>query len=294
MSKSANSPSEARFSGKRILSLGAGVQSTTVLLMSCRGELPALDLAIFADTGWEPRNVYRHLNWLEHEAKQKSYVNPVRVVRVGAANIVFDALNSQVRGTKANGKRWASMPFHVLAPDGSKGMIRRQCTREYKIDPQDTYMRREVLELRPRQHAPKTSQIEQWFGISLDEIQRMRLSAHPWKTHHYPLIFDQRMRRLDCQHWFFKHYPGQHLPRSACIGCPYHSNMEWRALRDFSPDDWQEAVAIDRAMRHAGGMRGKLFLHRDCAPLDEVDLSDAIDYGQTDMFGNECDGMCAT
>ena len=29
----------------RILSLGAGVQSTTVLLMSCRGDLPKLDTA---------------------------------------------------------------------------------------------------------------------------------------------------------------------------------------------------------------------------------------------------------
>ena len=35
-----------------VLSLGAGVQSTTVLLMSCLGELPKLDAAVFADTQW--------------------------------------------------------------------------------------------------------------------------------------------------------------------------------------------------------------------------------------------------
>lgn len=34
---------------RNILSLGAGVQSTTVLLMSCLGELPPLDCAIFND-----------------------------------------------------------------------------------------------------------------------------------------------------------------------------------------------------------------------------------------------------
>lgn len=39
----------------KVLSLGAGVQSTTVLLMSWAGELPPLDCAIFADTGWEPQ-----------------------------------------------------------------------------------------------------------------------------------------------------------------------------------------------------------------------------------------------
>ena len=38
----------------RVLSLGAGVQSSTLLLMACHGELE-LDAAIFADTQWEPQ-----------------------------------------------------------------------------------------------------------------------------------------------------------------------------------------------------------------------------------------------
>lgn len=38
----------------KILSLGAGVQSTTLLLLAERGELERPDRAIFADTGWEP------------------------------------------------------------------------------------------------------------------------------------------------------------------------------------------------------------------------------------------------
>ena len=46
----------------RVLSLGAGVQSTTLLLMAVEGILPGLDCAIFADTGWEPARVYEHLD----------------------------------------------------------------------------------------------------------------------------------------------------------------------------------------------------------------------------------------
>lgn len=39
----------------RVLSLGAGVQSTTLALMAAHGEIgPMPDCAIFADTGWEP------------------------------------------------------------------------------------------------------------------------------------------------------------------------------------------------------------------------------------------------
>lgn len=46
----------------RILSLGAGVQSTTLALMAAHGEIgPMPDCAIFADTGWEPKAVYEHL-----------------------------------------------------------------------------------------------------------------------------------------------------------------------------------------------------------------------------------------
>ena len=45
-----------------IISLGAGVQSTTMALMAAHGEItPMPDCAIFADTGWEPKAVYDHL-----------------------------------------------------------------------------------------------------------------------------------------------------------------------------------------------------------------------------------------
>jgi hypothetical protein len=54
----------------RLLSLGAGVQSTTLLLMSVYGDLPKLDAAIFADTGWEPKRVYEHLAKVTAEAER--------------------------------------------------------------------------------------------------------------------------------------------------------------------------------------------------------------------------------
>ena len=38
----------------RILSLGAGVQSSTLALMINKGEVSMVDAAIFADTGGEP------------------------------------------------------------------------------------------------------------------------------------------------------------------------------------------------------------------------------------------------
>src|SRR5262245_43068003 len=99
--------------------------------MSCRGELPKIDHAIFADTGWEPRAVYDHLAWLEQEAR----VHGIEVHRVSAGDLRADALSGQVvGGRKQGGKRFASMPLFTLTNEGL-GQVRRQCTSHYKIEP---------------------------------------------------------------------------------------------------------------------------------------------------------------
>ncbi|GEM_PF-5024949 len=49
----------------RTISLGGGVQSTVMALMAAEGDFgPVPDCAIFADTGWEPRQVYENIPWL--------------------------------------------------------------------------------------------------------------------------------------------------------------------------------------------------------------------------------------
>jgi 3'-phosphoadenosine 5'-phosphosulfate sulfotransferase (PAPS reductase)/FAD synthetase len=93
----------------RLLSLGAGVQSTTVLLLACEGEIPRFDAALFADTRWEPRAVYTNLDRLAAHAEKHGI--PVR--QVSAGNIRADALNPR--------HRFVSMPLHTLNPDGTKG-----------------------------------------------------------------------------------------------------------------------------------------------------------------------------
>jgi hypothetical protein len=99
------------------------------------------------------------------------------------------------------------------------------------------------------------------------------------------------MTRADCKIWMTGHgYPEP--PRSACIGCPFHSDHEWRNLRDNAPAEWADAVEFDAAIRKTDGMRGETFLHRSCVPLSEVDLETAEDVGQQSMFGAECEGMC--
>ncbi|MET7949072.1 tyrosine-type recombinase/integrase [Micromonospora sp. NPDC005324] len=98
----------------RYLSLGAGVQSSTLLLLAVRGEIPRFGAAVFADTGWEPAPVYAHLRRLQRLAAAAG----IPIVRVSAGNIRHDALDPT--------HRFASMPLFTLGPAGERGMARRQ------------------------------------------------------------------------------------------------------------------------------------------------------------------------
>lgn len=262
----------------RVISLGAGVQSTTLALMAAYGEIgPMPDCAIFADTGWEPKAVYEHLQRLK-----ETLPFPIHVVSSG--NIREDLLiRKDVRGS-----RFASVPFFTA--NGGIGL--RQCTLDYKINPIRSKLR-ELLGYAPRKRIPPNS-VEVWLGISTDEIQRMKVSRDKWQTHKWPLI-DARYSRNDCINWLNKN--NWSAPKSACIGCPYHTNTMWRDMRDNDPVSWSDAVYVDHAIRNENSkwqnMRNEMFMHRSLKPLDEVDLSTPAERGQIEFgFEQECDGMC--
>lgn len=265
----------------QVLSLGAGVQSSTLALMAAHGEVtPMPKVAIFADTQWEPAEVYRWLDWLEGQL-------PFPVVRVSKGDIRADNVSATDRGTVGRGERYARMPLFTSSPTG-RGQVRRQCTSEYKVEPIEKHVRREVLGLKFRQRAPKTLSVVQWRGISMDEQQRLSYSREKWMEVRYPLV-EQGMTRGHCLEWMAAHgYPTP--PRSACLGCPYHSNEEWQAIK-ARPGEWADVVEFDNAIRKSGGMRGDMFLHFSLVPLDEANISTAESEGQMSLL-DECEGMC--
>lgn len=261
-----------------LLSLGAGVQSSTLALMAACGEIgPMPDAAIFADTQWEPRKVYEWLDWLETQL-------PFPVIRVTAGSL-RDAVIAEKNST---GQRFASVPWFVRNADGSKGMGRRQCTKEYKIAP-IIKAKRALLGYRPRQRIPAGACVT-WIGISTDEAARMKPSTELWSVNRYPLI-EAGMSRGHCLAWMMSHgYPQP--PKSSCIGCPYHSDDEWRRIK-ADPEAWADAVHVDSLIRNPGDQSGaQKFAHRSLKPLAEVDFTTAEEAGQATLWDDECEGMC--
>ena len=274
----------------RVLNLGAGVQSSTLAMMYQLGELgPLPDVAIFADTGWEPKKVY---TWLEHLEGNLTRI-PVHRVKAKTPNrasglgLRHDMLVGAT--TKAS---FNALPLYTESRNGG-GQLARVCTKEYKIEP----IERHIRELLGVKRVPRGVAVEQLFGISLDEKYRAKPSPVSWVVRRWPLIFERPMTRADCLEWWKAHnYPTP--PRSACIGCPYHSDYEWRDMKLNRPEEWADAVEFDKIIR--AGVRGtkeKCYLHSDLKPLGEVDLSTPEDHGQLRLFdaswfpGCE-DGMC--
>lgn len=257
-----------------IISLGAGVQSSTMALMAKHGEItPMPDAAIFADTMAEPKNVY---DWLDYLEKQLPYP----VFRVTAGNLEEEIL--KVR-TKKNGEKSIrlNIPVRSLAPDGRKGMVQRQCTMDFKIVP----IKRKAREL------SKGKKLTMWLGISYDEVQRMKPSRVKYITHIWPLI-DKKMTRQACLKWIESHgYPTP--PRSACYFCPFHSKHEWMGL---SEHDKQRSIdfetRLQELVKQVPGIISVPYLTSTFKPIKEMfDAPKEADLFDN-QFINECEGHC--
>lgn len=285
-----------------VLNLGAGVQSTALYLLSREPDSQfKFDIAIFADTGEEPAAVYDHLDYL------KSLGDPPIWVRT--AGKLGDDL---IKGRNSRGQRFASIPAftaedHLVRPGGcgnrplpapKYGMVRRQCTSEYKIAVVEKAIRRELVGLKPRQRMPKDVLVHQYFGITTDEARRAerakrRFEKVKWAVPCYPFI-EMGWSRQDCVKWLEGRLPHA-VPRSACVFCPYKTNKEWLHLKETDSAGWARAVQIDNALRQEGNvvnrkMEQKLYLHRTCIPLEMVDLGKSNTLFRP--LENECQGMC--
>jgi hypothetical protein len=259
---------------KTFLSLGAGVQSSTLALMIAKGEIPMVDGAVFADTQAEPAAVYKWLDWLETQL-------PYPLYRVSKGSLTEMSCN--VRTSKKGNKYTKhTVPAFIIDSEKRIGMAMRQCTLDFKIDE----IHRQYNRLRDRK---SKEQVVQLIGISLDEYQRMKPSRRTWVSNEYPLV-DRKITRQQCLQWMLDNgYPMP--PRSACVYCPYHSNHEWRNLKENDPESFERAVEYEKKYQAAltQVMRGTPYLHRSCKPLDQVDFG-TPDKG--DAFNNECEGMC--
>lgn len=246
----------------RVLSLGAGQQSSALLVLSALGRLPKLDLVVFADTQWERQVVYENVDRLEGIATDAG----IRFERVSVGPLRDAALGDFV-------------PMPVYGHQSGKPVVMRQaCTMNWKIKP----IRRRVRELAGPLHGLT---VEMWLGISSEEVYRLKPSPVEYIEHVYPLI-DMKWTRADCV-GFLADQGLTDVPRSSCIGCPYKSASEFRTMATEAPEEWADAVDFDERLR---SRPDPMFVHYSRRPLPLI-LGAPV---ETDLWGNECQGYCGT
>ena len=258
----------------RVLSLGAGVQSSTLFYKILNNEIEPVDCAIFADTGNEPKAVYDYLQHLTNLANFPIYI-------VSKGNIIDDSLAVAEKGTN---KGFLTMPVKGVDENGKQVMGRRQCTNDYKIQP----INKKIRELLGVKRLTGFN-VEVVMGISLDEIQRAKEPINKWQVNCYPLI-ENKITRHDCLE-YIKLHEYKTPPRSACIVCPYHSNKEWLHMKENNPDEFQFAVDFDLKIRTTSSNGVKNYLHSSMKPLGEIDFNQYKD-PQYKLFDDECSGIC--
>jgi len=260
-----------------VLSLGGGTQSSALAIMAANmNEIPTPDIAMFADTGWEPEGVYNVVEWLKKNLPYPVQTIPGRDLREDLMN------NWDNYGRAAN---FNPLPMHSK----TRGMGKRQCTNWYKIQPLIQAQRR-MVGVKRGQSMPWDVKVNVQIGISIDEYMRMKPSKLKWQHNTFPLI-DLSLTRGDCiEYWNSVARPAGAPPiaKSSCIGCPYHSGEQWATLTPEEIDDVEEVE--NHLLDYYGGDDR---LTRLGVPVRKaVHIFRNKQASQESSFEEECSGHC--
>jgi hypothetical protein len=190
-------------------------------------------------------------------------------------------ISSPLQCRRPPARRVACEPRQSNRLVGHSGEVQRS-TSTYKVKILLAEARRHLgAEALPDGRVGRTKRgryLDQWVGISCDEFSRAKDSGVSYAHNVFPLL-DLGLTRTDCEAYLAKH-GFQAVSRSACVGCPYTSDKQWRILRDHHPEQWAEAVAFDKAIRSGSAratangipLRGTAFLHPSLLPLDQAPI----------------------
>jgi hypothetical protein len=253
----------------KILSCGAGMQSTALALMSAENVkkgivhplVPVYDAIVFCDLNCEPVWVYDQVNFIA--AACKHYGIPFYILE---SHIYKD------QAQRIQSGKYIKMPLWTMN-GRKKGKLRRSCTIDYKIEAIQRFVKYELLGYKKYQR-PNPADIgahEMHLGFSAEERSRIFDSKHPMFANKFPLA-DMGLERSDNYRYVMQEW-GLETKASACYICPYHKNYFFAYLRDHYPREYKAVNDFDRILseRPADGMvSSELYLSYSCKRICEL------------------------
>ncbi|MDH6367059.1 MULTISPECIES: hypothetical protein [unclassified Breznakia] len=262
----------------KILSCGAGMQSTALVLMSCENKLkgiihervPIYDAVLFCDLGEEPAWVYKQVKFIAKQCKE--------------AEIPFYILDSNLFEDYMDNfgkKRVSSIPFWSINKDGKKGKMLRACTLDYKINTMQKFVRWELLGYkkgeRTKQHDLKAHEMH--LGFSYEEKRRCKENPHKMFVNKFPLV-EMNLTRADNYKYILETW-GLDTKASACTICPFHTNFFFKYIKDKYEDDYKKVLAFDDMLQKQQPntkIESKLYLSKSRKPIKDLTDDECRDY----------------
>ena len=261
----------------KILSCGAGMQSTALALMSCENKkggtkhklVPIYDAVIFCDLGIEPNWVYDQVQFVQ-AACEKSEI-PFYILETP---LYQDYINNFGK------TRVTSVPFWSVGPDGKHARMRRNCTIDYKIMAIQRFVKYEILGYRKYQRLrpEDIGTNEMHIGFSVEEKHRAFASRNLLFQNHFPLI-EMGLTRADNYKYILEKW-GLETKASACCICPFHRNYFFEYLKNHHPDDYIETVRFDRILEERQPdtkIKSKLYISRSRKRIEALTAGECRD-----------------
>ena len=165
-----------------ILSLGAGrAKLTTLALMAAAGEVTPTGDAARHRKGHPCGTGKSVLPASRLAGKSTAFPgeSPTR-----SESLIEDTTIDPPEKGRYRAVRPLTVPAFIANPDGCYGIIPRQCTVNLEIEP---IRRRYEVALRDQSPLKSPSCSNQWIGISLEEIHRMKPDRNKWCENRWPL-----------------------------------------------------------------------------------------------------------
>ena len=194
---------------ERILSFGAGVQTTALAIMVAQGKLK-VDAVVFADTGAERPETYWYMENYSKPLLEKAGV-PLIIVRNEQPYYQPDLY----------GFLWRIQNIPSFQ--------QRRCADHFKIRPIKKWVAKRDVEM--------------LVGFSLDEAYRSKKPRHLWATESFPLI-DIGITAQQCQA-IIQNFGWPKPTKSSCFFCQFQTPFEWQWLKNTHLDLFQKALDLE-------------------------------------------------
>lgn len=259
----------------KILSCGAGMQSTALALMSCENKqavdrgypvphplVPVYDAVLFCDLGMEPPWVMSQVDFIRKACES-----------TGIPFCLLDAPLYSDFIKNFGERRTISIPWWTISEDGHKSKMPRNCTIDYKVEVISKYVRWTLLGYRKGQRLkPEDRKAhELHMGFSFKERRRCKENPNPLFVNRYPLV-ELGWTRAE-SYAYIRDTWGLETKASACTFCPFHRNYFFQYLKENEPQEYARLVQVDHLLRDKNPkppMDSDLFISRSRKRIEEL------------------------